>query len=380
MNTHRSLFSLNSGEHYLNCAYMSPLLKSVEDAALKELGRRRNPGQLKLEDFFEPVSALKASFSRLISGEHPDRISLIPSVSYGLANAARNIKPRKGGKILVLEGQFPSNYYAWIRLCREHGMDLHTIARRKNAKAWNQEILENIDGKTVAVAMAPLHWADGLLYDCPSIGRRCREVGAYFILDGTQAVGAMPFNIGEVGADALVCASYKWLLGPYGFGLAYYGDRFDGGIPLEESWFAKKNSDRFSELVNYEENYRGSAWRYNVGESSNFIYVAMMNAALNQILSWDPDLIQRHCRQISEDFRKESTDLGFTLGEDGDRAGHLFGLLPPDNFSWNKFTECTAKVKVYVSQRGQFIRISPHLYNSEKDLQALLECLRSSID
>ena len=139
--------------------------------------------------------------------------------------------------------------------------------------------------------MGMVHWADGTIFDLEKIRKKTKEVGALLIIDGTQSVGAMPFDVNKIKPDALVCAAYKWLMGPYGSAFCYYGEAFDNGFPIEESWINRKNSEDFSQLINYQEDYSEGARRYNVGQQSNFINVAMLTAAINQLNSWGVDNI-----------------------------------------------------------------------------------------
>ena len=376
MRDQSSLFSLEEESHYLNCAYMSPLLRSVEEAGIQALQKRRNPQGFGLDDFFDPVQKIKDLFSSLINNSDSDRIAIIPSVSYGLASAAENIAVKPGGNIILIEDQFPSNYYVWKRKAAESGMKLKIVGRPSKG-SWTEEIRMSIGPDTAAVAMPIVHWADGHLFDLHSIHRACCENGAYTIIDGTQSIGALPFDLKDCPVDALICAGYKWLMGPYGMGVAYYGERFDNGRPLEESWFAKLKSDDFAHLVNYQDKFRPKAWRYSVGESSNFVYAEMMVKALEQILDWGPESIQSHCRSITEDFRSEYTGMLLKEERQGMRSEHLFGLKCPEDFEWHKFQHFCAGRYVYVSRRGNYIRISPHVYNSEEDLGVLDSCLKS---
>jgi selenocysteine lyase/cysteine desulfurase len=106
----------------------------------------------------------------------------------------------------------------------------------QRGSVWNEKILSAIDNNTRAVALGNVHWADGTLFQLEEIRKRTRDVGALLIVDGTQSVGVMPFDVKKIQPDALVCAGYKWLLGPYSIGLAYYSEYFDEGTPIEESW------------------------------------------------------------------------------------------------------------------------------------------------
>ena len=98
--------------------------------------------------------------------------------------------------------------------------------------------------------MSAIHWMTGLKFDLKAIGDRCTEAGAKLILDGSQTVGATPLDVNQLKVDAIVCAGYKWLFGPYSIAIAYIGPAFNNGKPLEESWMNRKNASDFSNLTN----------------------------------------------------------------------------------------------------------------------------------
>ncbi|HLZ16046.1 MAG TPA: aminotransferase class V-fold PLP-dependent enzyme, partial [Cyclobacteriaceae bacterium] len=254
---------------------MSPLLKAVEKAGIEGIKTKRNPGNLTAEDFFTGSGKLRGEFAKLINTRENNRIVTIPSVSYGLANVARNCKIDRGHNVIVASEQFPSNVYPWMSLCKEKGSRLRAVkppgTLKDRGKIWNERILEAIDKDTRLVALGQVHWADGTRFDLVSIRKRTRDVGALLVIDGTQSVGALPFDIGEIQPDALVCAGYKWLLGPYAIGMAYYGPGFDNGNPVEENWVNRKFSEDFAGLVNYQSEYQTGSLRFEVGERSNFI-------------------------------------------------------------------------------------------------------------
>ena len=126
-----------------------------------------------------------------------------------------------------------------------------------------------------------------LVFELAEIGARCREVGAALVVDGTQSVGAMPFDWDAIQPDALVCAGYKWLLGGYGMGVMVLGDRFADGQPLEENWIGRAGSDNFSGLTSYEDAYAPGAVRFDVGERSNPILVPMLAAGIDERIRRD---------------------------------------------------------------------------------------------
>ncbi|MBX2964892.1 MAG: aminotransferase class V-fold PLP-dependent enzyme [Cyclobacteriaceae bacterium] len=375
----RAKFTLPPQVTYLNCAYMSPLLKSVEKAGVTGVRKKRNPSAITQPNFFAETELLRAEYARLINAPDPKRIVVIPSVSYGIANAVKNIAIEKGQHILVVAEQFPSNYYPWKSLCDETGADVKVIAPPDDyinrGKHWNEKILESISENTKAVAIGHVHWADGTRFDLEAIRKRTHEVGALLIVDGTQSVGAFPFDVERIQPDALICAGYKWLLGPYSVGLAYYGSYFDNGKPVEENWINRLNSEDFAGLVQYEHNYQPGALRYEVGEHSNFILVPMLLKAIQQLNNWGPERIQEYCRAIGQPVLQKLLEKGFVIEDEPWRGAHLFGIRLPEGVDMNSVKNSLQKHNVYVSFRGNAIRVSPNVYNTKKDFDKLYTAL-----
>lgn len=374
-------FSLPDGLHYLNCAYMAPLSKRVEAAGIAGMQCKRVPSTIGAEDFFEDSDTARRLFAGLINAD-PSRIALIPAASYGIATVAHNLDVRRGQNLVVMHEQFPSNIYSWHRLVEATGAEIRVVHPPNDfprGSRWNERILEAIDSHTALVAMAPVHWTDGTLFDLERIGARAREVNAVFVVDGTQSVGALPFDVETVQPDALICAGYKWLLGPYCIGAAYYGPRFDGGIPLEENWITRRNSEQFSRLVQYEAAYQPGAIRYDVGERSNFILVPMLIAGLEHLHEWGPDAIQTYCANLICDLTKDAQKLGFTLEDEAHRSAHLFGVHLPPHAEMERLQAILSEGNISVSLRGESIRISPHVYNDAADIDAMREALRASV-
>lgn len=375
----RDAFSLPEGVHYLNGAYMSPILKSVEEAGIRGIRAKRFPMDITVDDFFAGADRARALFAGLVNAASPQRVAILPAVSYGIAVAARNTPIRPGQNVVVAEGQFPSNALIWRRLARESRAEVRTIASpdrtQGRSREWTARVLEAIDRDTAAVALAPVHWTDGTRFDLLAIGARAREQGAAFVIDGTQAVGAMPFDVQETGADALVCAAYKWLLGPYSIAFGWFGPRYDGGIPLEEAWLARADSDDFRSLVTYSDQYRPAAARYDVGGRSNFVLMPMAIAALEQLLDWGVDRIEAYCRELTRDLFETVQDHGFEADEEHGRTAHLFGLRAPPGLDNAALKAELDRRRIYVSLRGAAVRVSTHVYNTPDDIAALRTAL-----
>jgi selenocysteine lyase/cysteine desulfurase len=355
-------------------------MKRVEKVGIKGLRMKKNPTLLKPEDFFTDSEILRKEFATLVSAADPKSIAIIPSVSYGISCVARNIKLKSDENVIVAAEQFPSNYYPWAALVKEHNAELKSVAPPESltdrGKIWNERILESINSRTRVVALGNVHWADGTKFNLKEIRKRTRDVGALLVIDGTQSVGAMPFDVKEIQPDALVCAGYKWLLGPYGIGVAYFGEALKDGKPLEENWINRLNSEDFSGLVSYQENYQPGALRFDAGEHSNFILVPMLINAIHQLNKWKPQAIQEYCKKLTDGPINLLREKGFWIEDEQFRGSHLFGIRLPKEMNMEKVKTSLLKNKIYVSYRGNAIRVSPNVYNDDADLGKLVKALK----
>lgn len=377
----KHLFDLPDDVTYLNCAYMSPQLLEVERIGVQQASRKNHPWNISIDDFFQPVDALKASFAQLINIPDKDRIAIVPSASYALSTAAANLKLQAQQNIIVAQEQFPSNYYPWLRVAKLSGCEIRTVLlpdSLNRGQAMNEALLNAIDEHTAMVALGHIHWANGVKYDLLAIREKTRQIGALLVIDGTQSVGALPFDASVIQPDLLACAGYKWLLGPYSLGVAYFGSYFDNGVPIEENWINRKDSYNFQGLVNYDDQYRPLAGRYSMGEQSNFILTPMLKAAIDQLNAWGVENIQQYARSINAAAMESLQEMGCLVENIEDRAHHLVGVRLGSRIDVAVLQAQLKEKKVFVSQRGDAIRISTHVFNTAEDLSRLVSCFKNS--
>ncbi len=376
----KSSFELPEDLHYLNCAYMGPLPTVSEEAGVRALKLKRIPTTIGPEDFFQDSNRARRLFAELIHAPDSGRVAIHPAVSYGVATAARNFPLGRGQEVVVVGEQFPGNVYAWRRRAAEVGARIRTVERPEGVTPGadcNDALLEAIGPDTGIVALPTVHWTDGTRFDLAAVGGRAREVGAAFLVDGTQSVGAFPFDVREVQPDLLVSAAYKWLLGPYSMAFSWLGPRFDDGVPLEETWIGRRGSEDFKGLVEYTDEYQPGAARYDVGERSNFALLPVAVASLRLVGRWAPERIAAYIEGISQPLLDRAPELGFGLEDAAFRSPHLYGLNMPPGLDLNTIRGALEQRKVSVSLRGNSLRISPNVYNDDADIQALIEVLET---
>ena len=370
----RHLFDLPADVAYLNCAYMSPLLKRAAEVGADAIARKAQPWRISAEDFFTESERARALFAELLAATTDD-IALVPSASYGLAIAAANLPVRQGRRILVLAEQFPSNVYPWRALAARTGAEVVSIERAADGD-WSGALLARLDERVAIVAVPHCHWIDGGLLDLAAIGARCRAVGSALVVDATQSLGALPLDLAAVRPDYLVCAGYKWLLGPYSLGYLYVAPAHQDGLPLEQNWIARAGSEDFARLIDYQDVYQPGARRFDVGERSNFALVPVGIAGLEQLLAWGVARIAATLAARTASMAERAAGLGLVAAPAHLRAGHYLGLRFPQGAP-DRLPERLAKERVYVSVRGDALRVTPHLYNDETDIDRLFAVLRT---
>ena len=374
----KNLFNLDSEATYLNCAYKSPLLKEAEKDAIKALLTERNPFKLKANNYFEITDEIRKEFSTII-GAQSNEIAILPSTSYGFANVFNNIKINRKNA-LTIENEFPSGYFAIKKWCNKNKAELKVINRENlSAEDWNKKIIDAINYDTNLVMMSSIHWMNGTKFDLKEIGLKCREVGAYFIVDGTQSVGASSMNVKELHIDALICAGYKWLFGPYSMALGYFSEKFKNGIPIEESWMNRSNAADFSNLTDYDIKYKSMAGRYNVGQSTNFILSPIMLTGLKQINIWGVRNIENYCNQLAENLLNKLKPLNFSFETKEYFNPHLFSLGLPKEIKPLKLINRLDNENIYVSIRGSYIRVSINVFNNEEDIEKLVSVIKREL-
>jgi selenocysteine lyase/cysteine desulfurase len=373
----RHLFDIPDDVAFLNCAYISPLPKVSLIAGEGGLRRKARPWTIAPTDFFATSETVRRLFANLINADAND-IAFAPSVSYGMSQAAHNIPIAKTQAIVTLSEQFPSNVYPWMDLAERTGAAFVSVPRPGDDD-WTSALLSRIGRSTAIVAVPHCHWTDGGLIDLEAVGAACRSVGAALCVDATQSVGALPFDVRRIDPDFVAVAGYKWLLGPYSLGFLYVAPRRQGGRPIEHNWIARKDSEDFAGLVNYSREFQAGARRFDVGERSNFALMPVAEASLKLLSEWTIlrvlETLRLRTAAIAERARGE---FGIGSVPAHRRASHYLGLrfsggIPSD------LPMRLAAAKVHVSVRGQAMRVTPHVWNTDDDVEKLFSVLKTAL-
>jgi selenocysteine lyase/cysteine desulfurase len=372
--TARDLFEIPDGITYLNCASMSPQLRSVTETGLRAVRTKASPWNLSGPEWFAGTEQLRALAAQVM-GTDSDAVALVPAASYGIATAAANLPLARGQAIVILHQQFPSNVYTWCELARKNGGRV-VVARREPGMDWTEALLRTIDDNTAIVSVPQCHWTDGSRVDLERVGERARAVGAGLVIDASQSLGASPLSLERIQPDFLTAVGYKWLLGPYGLGYLYVAPKWqESGVPLEQSWIARAGSDDFSRLVDHTDAYRPGARRFDMGESPQFVLAPMAIAGLQQVLAWGVERIQRTLGLLTEKIAQLAAEIDYSPVPSAQRSAHIIGIQPAHGIP-AELAQRLHDANVFVSVRGDSIRIAPYLYNDAADVERLFAVLR----
>ncbi len=370
----RHLFDIPDDVAYFNCAGNSPQLNESRRRLLAGVHSKSHPWERTAKDFFDDAESIRRLCAEIFGGD-ADGYAVVPAASYGMSTAARAIEPQltSGDRIVVIADEFPSIVLTWQRTAQEAGATLVTVPAPSDGN-WTQAIMDHLNATVKVVAVSTCHWTNGAYIDLQAIGKACRSSDTLLIVDATQTLGAMPFSMAEVQPDFLVAAGYKWLLCPYGFSLLYVAERWRHARPLEESWLARENADDFSALINCSDRYMPGSRRFDMGEKCTATILPGAVAALEQIKEWGVENIAASLAMINERIAAHLEGRGWRLPDNAQRCPHMFGATLPQSYSGDIVANLKAR-SIYVSRRGDALRIAPHLHVNLRDVEGLLHAL-----
>jgi selenocysteine lyase/cysteine desulfurase len=373
----RHLFDVPRHVAYFNSASSTPLLNAAREQLRACVSEKSHPWTRKPADYFTQAEAIRRLCAQVLGGD-AEGFAIVPSASYGHATAARALEPalRPGDAIVMMAEEFPSLVLAFRRVAAETGASIVTVPAPADGD-WTSAIRAHIREGVKAVAVSSCHWTNGARVDLAPIARDCRARGAALVVDGTQTVGAMPFDFEAIAPDFLAVSAYKWMLGNYGVALLYVGARWREARPLEESWLAREGAEDFAGLVRPSDAYQPGARRFDVGEKGNALLAGSV-AGLEQLRDWGVASIAETLAEVNARIARELEALGLRVPPATLRCPHMFGAEVPDGLKTDLVAALRAQ-DVYISRRGRSLRFSPHLHVDEEDVARLLEALRAVV-
>lgn len=372
----RALFDIPRHVCYLNAASYSPLPLRTLEAGRAAVGRKGNPWTIEPSFANTQHERARTAAARLIQAEPAD-IALIPSVSYGVATAAKLLTPGRGTRVLVLENDHSSPVLEWHLRSEAQGFAVETIRQPTNAD-WTSAILESIQRSGAApvslASISSVHWSDGGLIDVEKVGAALRQQGGAFLVDATQGAGVLAMDVQRLDPDFVIFPTYKWLLGPYGRTFLYVAKRHQGGIPLEQTSAGRRNVRAENAVYFGDLDYVGDSRRFDMGERDHFISMEMASIGMEMLADWGTPAIAQRLTMLTARIAAGVRDIGVRMPEPHLRAPHILSLAFEGGMPAG-LVEGLASDGIYVAPRLGRMRVSPHVYNDEADADRFVEIL-----
>ena len=367
----REMFPVTQRYAYLNHASVAALPRPVVEAVSGYLRRREQGGGLALSDWEPAVERIRRTAARFI-GAQADEITFTGSVSHGLNIVAAGLGWQVGDNLICAETEFPANVYPWTNL-RRRGVEVRFVPAREN-RIHVQDIEALMDSRTRLLAISFVEFGTGYRNDLGALVELCHSRGVLLCVDGIQGLGALQFDVRQTPVDFLATQAAKWMLGPMGAGFLYIRrDLLPRIEPVMTGWRAVVDREDY---YRYDSPLRASGERFEAG-SLNAVGLLGMEAAINLLLSVGAASFKERILGMTDaliaGLRARGARITSPIAHRGERSGIVCFEHP--RLAAAQLAQQLEAAGVIVSLRGGAIRVSPHFYNTEADLERLLAVL-----
>src|ERR1043166_1591719 len=380
LSSQRALFDIPADVAYLNAAAWSPLPRATQDAARAAVARKGQPWKLGA-DFADAQHERARAAAAVLIGAEPRDIALVSSVGYGVAIAGKVLPIPRGSRVLVLENDHTSPVLEWIARADTQGFTVETVAQPADGD-WTSAVLEAIERPGAPplslASISSVHWSDGGLLDLLKIRDVLRRHGAGLLVDATHSVGVIAMDVKALDPDFLIFPTYKWVLGPYGRAFVYVARRHQDGVPLEQTAFGRRNVRAENPVYFDDTRYLADARRYDMGERDHFISMEMAAIGMEMMASWGAEAIAQRLSALTRRMADGLAGANVRLPDARFRAPHILSL----GFSGDGLPGLMPALpheQVYVAARLGRMRVSPHVYNDEADVDRFVAAMRSAL-
>jgi selenocysteine lyase/cysteine desulfurase len=370
----RALFDIPHDVCYLNAASYSPLPLATLEAGRQAVARKGRPWLIDNDFAAEQYQRARTAAARLIDADPAD-VALIPAVSYGVATAAKIVPVPSGARVIVLEDDHSSPVLEWLSRSRAGGFTVETV-RSPTDHDWTGAVLAAVERPGAAplavVSISSVHWRDGGIIDLSVVAPATRSRGAVLLIDATQGAGVIGLDVRALDPDFVVFPTYKWLLGPYGRAFLYVAKRHQSGIPLEQTSYGRRAVRAEQGSYFADTGYVGDARRFDMGERDHFISMEMASIGMELVAKWGASAVATRLAALTGRLAQGLCGEGLSVPEARFRAPHIISLGFRNGMPKEVVGRLAAE-GIYVAPRLGRLRVSPHVYNDEADIDRFLE-------
>ena len=370
-------FSAFGADVWLNCAHQGPLPVCAAEAVARATEWKQRPFELTAERFREVPARLRRALERLI-GADADTVVLGNSASYGLHLIASALKWSSGDEVLVMDTDFPSDILPWLRL-ENRGVSVRR--ERPHRHVFDvDEIAALLSQRTRLLCLTWVHSFSGWAIDLDAIGRLCQANGVTFVVNGSQGVGARPFDVATMAVDAVVSVGFKWLCGPYGTGFCWIRPSLrEQLVPPKAYWLSMLTADDLSGTIDVRLRQDSRVQVFDLFGTANFLNFVPWTASVEYLLQlgipaiaeYDQTLVDRLLDRLDRDRYDVISPM------EGPRRSTLVVIRHRIDDRTARASDALRAARIHVAMRSGSIRLSPHFFNSADDIDGAVDVLNA---
>jgi selenocysteine lyase/cysteine desulfurase len=373
----RALFDMPRDVCYMNAAGWGPMPIATQEAGRAAMNRKGQPWKL-APDLASQQNERARSAAAALIGAEPGDVTLISSVGYGVASAAKIVEIPKGSRVIVLDNDHTSPMLEWTVRAPAGGFTIDTVKQPADGD-WTTAVLETIERKGAAplamVSISSVHWSDGGAVDLARVAPAVKKAGSMFLVDATHDAGVRAIDVRKLDPDFLIFPTYKWLLGPYGRAFMYVAKRHQDGVPLEQTSIGRKGVSAEDTVYFRDLAYRPDARRYDMGERDHFVTMEMASIGMEMMAKWGNAAIVERMSMLTDRLAEGLGNLDIRLLDKKVRAPNVLCVTFPKGMAPD-LPKKLAEHGVHAAPRLGRLRISPHVYNDEQDVDRFVEVFR----
>jgi selenocysteine lyase/cysteine desulfurase len=377
----RALFDIPADVAYLNAAAWSPLPRVTQEAARAAVARKGQPWKIGPDFADVQHERARVAAAALIGADAHD-VALVSSVAYGVAIAGKVLPVARGSRVLVLENDHTSPVLEWMGRADAQGFAVEAVARPADGD-WTSAVLAAIERPGAPplslASISSIHWSDGGLLDIHKIRAALRRQGAALLVDATHGVGVIATDVKTLDPDFLIFPTYKWVLGPYGRAFVYVAKRHQEGVPLEQTAFGRRDVKAENPVYFADTRYLPDARRFDMGERDHFISMEMAAIGMEMVASWGAAAIVARLSALTRRIAEGLAGVNVRLPDARFRAPHILSL----GFAGDELATlmpALAGQQIYVAARLGRMRVSPHVYNDEADVDRFVAAMKRALN
>lgn len=367
----RSQFPVTQRFVYMNHAALGPLPTAAVERTAALARDLAESGDEHWGDRLAEADRVRTLAARLVNARAPHEIAFVQNTSDGLSVVAEGVDWKPGDNVVGANCEFPANVYPWMRLA-DVGVEYRQASER-GARVDPEDLFALVDERTRVLALSWVQFASGFRSDLARIGAFCRERGVLFVVDTIQGLGALGLDVERDNVDVWSADAHKWLLGPEGIGLLYVSDRVvDRIAPKRVGWTSVND---WIKWTRYDLSYREGAGRYECG-TLNMLGIHALGASLELLLEIGTSEVERHVLGLAARLAAGLAERGFDVVSSqrgGERSGIVASVHP--HVAAPAIVARLRERDILVAHRAGRVRISPHVYNTEAEVDALFAAL-----